>query len=355
MSGLLKIGGKSIASKDVPKYTWNADLVYFDGPLISLFKGDDGADALFVWLDCNEVKNRWCIVPIVRGDLEGYLSGEISLKSVYESAGFLTVFDRNSALKRGGFKRAKFSDLPKEYLPSDDSFLTDDISTDEAKAFVLDVPQEYDLGLDGEIYMEDMSIIQKLYQQLYSYHYGLEHLGRLAVRNTVSNLMSDWSGGFSAVNLFSGLKNVMPTVHMPRIVEMRYNSPGHIKLSLLESMAKKIERAAEIIVDEKVFSEFEGLYKDIYKFFKGNDIAGFDDERNVSDDNLTEGQLESLTRYRERFFSMMEWEVYQDRFSSIDVGVLGQLRSLLAYYRRLKQLRRYMVDGKLFIGHSQLL
>ena len=51
---------------------------------------------------------------------------------------------------------------------------------------------------------------------------------------------------------------------------------------------------------------------------------------------------------------MMEWGMYQERFSSIDVGVLGQLRSLLAYYRRLRQLRKYMVEGKLFVGQSQL-
>jgi hypothetical protein len=345
MNELLNISGRPIDARSLPKFTWNADLIYFDGPMLSLFKQDDGQDVLFSWLDCDNRKNRWCIVPIPRESLRLYLAQTITLRSIFLAAPNTLVFHTGKDAKRRNF--ALLSSLPEEYLPSHDSYLVDQISTPAAKRLATEATQDVELGLNGELYLEDMEGIPKLYQQLYSFHYGMEHLDRPAVRDEVQTLMTRWRGGIGAVNLFSGLKNVTPSIHRARLLRLHYASPGHIKLNLLPTLAEKIRIAMSRIVEWDSFSDTEELYRDIYRYFKEHQIGGFDDERAVVEMDLPQHQVNDLMFFIDRFLSIIGWNSYRGNFVTLEMTAISQLRMLLAYYRRLRKLRDFVISGKL--------
>lgn len=346
MSRMPILSGKPVSASQLPKYTWNADLIAFDGPLLSLFKQSNGLDALFVWLDCDNTRNRWCIVPLSRGELWDYLTGKISLRSLINALPSIHIF--NSGAKAGRKTFFEIDKLPDFYLPDHDSFLTAEISTSAAKKLTEEPAQEETLILVGEeIYLEDLEGIPKLYQQLYSFHYGMEHLARPAVRSTVQQLMSDWHGGIGAVNLFSGLKSVTPSIHRARVVELRYNSPGIIKMSLLPLLSQHIKLAMTKILPNDSFSNSESLYSQIYTYFREHKISGLEDERAIAAKELMPHQVDDLKFFISRFFDVMGWQSYSIHFQKLEITPVSQLRMLLAYYRRLRKLREYIVAQKL--------
>lgn len=346
MTTMPLLKGRRVTSSELPKYTWNADLVYFDGPLLSLFRQSDGSDALFAWLDCDNRSNRWCVVPVTRSELWHYLNGKISLRSLILALPSILIFNTGAKASRRTFYEIEA--LPKDYLPDEDSFLTPEISTSAAKKLIAEPAQEEDLILVGEeIYLEDLEAIPRLYQQLYSFHYGMDHLGRAAVRETVQNLMSQWHGGIGAVNLFSGLKNVTPSIHRARVMELRYHSPGVIKMSLLPFLSQRIRLAMSRILQKEDFSLTEELYNDVYAYFRKHKISGFEDERAMAERDLPAHQIQDLTFFVNRFFEIMGWRDYTEHFSKLEISPVSQLRMLLAYYRRLRKLRDYIIARKL--------
>lgn len=342
---MIELRGRKVDARSLPTYTWNADLIYFDGPMLSLYKQEDGQDVLFAWLDCDERKNRWSVFPIERDDLRSYLLGQISLRSVCLSAHYVHVFDTGIDCKRRNW--LELEQYPEKYLPAQNSFLREEISTSAAKRLVADQPVDMALGLNGELYLEDLEGIPKLYQQLYSFHYGMEHMDRPAVKHTVQRTMESWSGGIGAVNLFSGLRTVTPSIHRARLKELRYNSPGVIRLNLLPLMAEKIRTAMDAVKGDAAFDAVESLYKRIYEYFRDHKITGFDDEKSSVQLELNDVQKKDLRYFVDLYFKHLGWTLYRERFDAVGMTEISQLRMLLAYYRRLRKLRKFVIAGKL--------
>lgn len=340
------ITGTKIDGRKLPQFFWNADLIAFDGPLLSLFKSEDGRDHLFSWLDCDERRNRWCIIPVERESFRKYLTKQISLLQVMQEAKAIVLFESGASGRKSRFSKTTLEQLPESYLPTTDSYLFDEISTEAAKKLATDLPCDYSVHLDGELYLEDLEGIPKLYQQLYSFHYGLEHLTRHAVRDVIARHMQNFRGGFSVVNLFTGLRSVTPSIHRARLIELKYNSPGHIKLNMLPTMAQRISESTDSILGEADFEVAETLYKSVYKFFRDAKITGFDDERADREIKLSEQQLEYVEKFIRKFINVLHWENHEQDFVNLDISPLSQLRVLLAYYRRLRRLRTFIIQEK---------
>lgn len=348
MSKLPTISGVSLSSKEVPAFTWNADLIEYEGPLLSLYKDEDGNDVLFSWADCDRWKNRWCVVPVDRKHLLAYVSGSASLREIFLASTYVYVVNIGNKGRRTGIVRTQWQQLPQTYVPEANSFLEDTIATDSAKRFASEKPADYTLGLAGDLYLEDMAAIPRVYQQLYSFHYGLSHLARAAVREKLTIIMNKWKGGISAVNFFGGLKLVTPSIHRARLIELRYNSPGCIRLNLLPAMAQEIEATAKRVANPSAFKITEALYKEVYAYLRDQKLSGFDGKRLTPlARNLSPAQHAVLSNYVAKFFELMGWSAYKDAFISLDHSPLAQVRLLLAYYRRLRQLREFVSDGKL--------
>lgn len=89
------------------------------------------------------------------------------------------------------------------------------------------------------------------------------------------------------------------------------------------------------------------LYSEVYKYFGKNNISGFEDERAYDKAKLSDAQIIELKSYVNQYIDLFEWHSYKEQFTSLDIGPLAQLRTLLAYYRRLRKLLAYQRLGQI--------
>ncbi|WP_148719605.1 hypothetical protein [Klebsiella michiganensis] len=361
VKGMLELKGIRVKASTIPNYNFYAHLIDFDGPLLSLFKGEDNVDALFMWVDNNNSNNRWCIIPVERSDLDDYLSGVITLKDVVLRNDKLFYFNYRETIREEGRVLVRSScilvdsnDIPEPYLPKNNSYLYDEICTPEAISLKYEVCSDYDLGIDKELYFDDIAIISKKFIELYSFHYALDHLHIPAIRDKVVDLTNKWDGGISVVNMFSGMNGLIPSIHKPRVQSLAYNSPGNIKLNLIAGLAEEINVSIAASMSDIRSNRMSQLYDSTYKYFKAHDISGFDNDSGIKDVSLEDEVKVNLDKRTRIFIKLLKLDAYERVMKWIGGNELQRLRTILAYYRRFRVLSKYQKEGKLLIGTSLL-
>ena len=98
----------------------------------------------------------------------------------------------------------------------------------------------YRLGMSGEWDLRTLYRFGRAYEQVYALLYALNSISSL---ETVPEHTQDafrkfpWRGGWSAVNFYNALGKSIPQDHSPRILSIRYSSPGIIELVTAYSVA----------------------------------------------------------------------------------------------------------------------
>src|SRR5438046_1496284 len=72
-----------------------ADLIYFDGPILSHFKDKHSKDILFYWVDHNDNYNRWIAFQIDEKQLYSYLLQHKSLKDNIDYVGKKLIIEKS--------------------------------------------------------------------------------------------------------------------------------------------------------------------------------------------------------------------------------------------------------------------
>ena len=101
-----------------------ADLIYFEGPLLSHYVSSKGDDYLFYWVDSDSSNNRWLVLRVSIANLQRYIAGDVSLRELIESPndGYLYQVDVDDAVRYHDVLLVQPADLPNEYLPATDSY-----------------------------------------------------------------------------------------------------------------------------------------------------------------------------------------------------------------------------------------
>lgn len=129
-----------------------AELVYFDGPLLSQWRDPEGNNYLYYWCDVDENYNRWLVLPVPSEMLEGYLCGEEVLRTLIKNPigerAYLVDIDSNGNERK--VKKIAVSDLPEDYLPSEDSYYDPELAmleeTEDTEAELSFLPSNTLLG-----------------------------------------------------------------------------------------------------------------------------------------------------------------------------------------------------------------
>lgn len=124
---MISIHGQLLPEFPLPDLKKIADLIYYDGPFLSLFSSNEGKNYFYYWCDSNDTSNRWLVFELDGKTLNDFLSKKLPLRKVIQNAieGFVISVDIE-----GGFDSYKFLNptklsvlsLPDEYLPEEDSF-----------------------------------------------------------------------------------------------------------------------------------------------------------------------------------------------------------------------------------------
>ena len=100
------------------------DFLYHEGPLLSLFKDSTNADNYYFykWADCDDYANRWLVFAVKKENLRRFLFKELSLKQLIGINTFVFFVDINDDLAPTQYLISSLNDMPKSYLPTDNSF-----------------------------------------------------------------------------------------------------------------------------------------------------------------------------------------------------------------------------------------
>ncbi|MEN8219957.1 MAG: DUF6575 domain-containing protein [Pseudomonadota bacterium] len=100
------------------------DLIYFDGPLLTLFENEYGDSYLYYWCDVNEQCNRWLVFRVTRKTLRFYVTQKLSLRELIANPvdGFLYSIELDDELQCQQCCLIQPQNLPQKYLPAVDSY-----------------------------------------------------------------------------------------------------------------------------------------------------------------------------------------------------------------------------------------
>lgn len=123
---MIKIKGIEI-SKDKLQLTKMGDLLAYEGPILSHFISSIGDDYFFFWVDNDKDLNRWIVSPVSNDELFNFFEKKISHRELISQnqKGFVYLIEINNQLDFENIYLINSEKLPKSYLPSKDSFFTD--------------------------------------------------------------------------------------------------------------------------------------------------------------------------------------------------------------------------------------
>lgn len=130
---MIKLKGLNIQHFiDLSNHKWNQDLIYYDGPFLSIYDNSDNWDYQYIhlWVDCDDEWHRWLVFEIDYDDLENYKNGKISLRNLIlnKSVNDVYIFYLADEYHRDEITLVRKEDIPQEYLPSEDSFWSEDLT-----------------------------------------------------------------------------------------------------------------------------------------------------------------------------------------------------------------------------------
>lgn len=239
------------------KHVYMSDLVYVDGPVLSLYR-DAKENWLYLWCDTdNKTKERWMLFPVSRSNLISFLERQKPLLTLVQEAKGRWFLDYSKitlqpdqekpAEHAKSFSRelrnADKVDFLKEYLPTQNSFFDEELAPNISVARELS-PTIYNVPIDGDWFIKDLDNFSNVYSQLYAFFYCTKPQFMTDIGNRVQRLLeAPWKGGFSRINLFEALQKNVPAVHDLKIHQMKYASPGDITIEALESVGGSVKNA----------------------------------------------------------------------------------------------------------------
>jgi hypothetical protein len=305
-----------------------ADLIHFDGPLLSLFKNVKGDQYFFYWCDSNEEMNRWLVYRVTAQEVNAYLSKRISLSDtlLHPSDGLIFAVDINDDLNYKNALLMKPEDLPPSYIPSMNSIYK--FSPIIYGEHLDKIIEGYKIQIDGEWSLKDLSEMPTTYSKAYSFLYFLQH----------------------ALAAF-----VLPE-HQPQIASIQYASPGWIEINLSNSVAFSIKNAVTAFVASS--NDLELLYKEIYQELRNRGLLR-DPKRSA--ENPEEESRSKRKQLQTQFTEMNEADFPQkasdilvnlmrlegvQEIENIANNQLIKLKMLLSFYRKIAVLAQYQAEGK---------
>jgi len=211
------------------------DLEYFDGPLLAEFRGPDNAVYLYYWCDRDEQANRWLVMSVPRHELAAYLARERPLRSlIQKEGGFLFVVDVDDALQDSGVWLIQSSDLPEEYLPSQESFYSEETP---ASANVVEV-----YVADSSI-LRDPSFFPRKYLDAYTF---LAWFGPgQKERDLGSALRYRFTTGYVFRTAFETMRRLLPTAQQAELGAISAASPGYMSFKVDPELGQRVRKCLD--------------------------------------------------------------------------------------------------------------
>jgi len=212
---------------------------------------------------------------------------------------------------------------------------------------------EYKINIDGEWTLEDLYLLPHTYGQVYGFMYSLMEIKEIS-SETLDDFNIDfderifftytsqpWKGGYSAVNFYNYLKNLVPPEHRPRIKAIHYGSPGFMELVLFVPIAIVIKEIIKSFCDAG--KSINSLYNEIYKGMQERKLLRIDVKKKELE--LKEADLRFINSSIKSLAELLGFKNVKE-LNKATKKSLTSLKILLSFYRRIRLLVDYTNKGK---------
>lgn len=97
------------------------DLLYYEGPLLTLFWGMGELITMCKWCDFDDYNHRWMFIYVTTKDMIRYFKKEITLRDLFKSKEYCVILD-GMVEEYYNLVFAKIIDIPDEYFPMSNSY-----------------------------------------------------------------------------------------------------------------------------------------------------------------------------------------------------------------------------------------
>lgn len=253
-----KLTGARVPVADLDRHSYICDLLFFEGPLVSLYKSHH-TNWIHLWADCsNEGDDRWLAFPVDRSNLVKYLNKQVTMRALIAAAKQIIAIDSRAVTKLGQsrptvHRSAKVVGVDQlvEYWPDPDSYFDESLTNDITLAEEL-APKLFSVPIDGQWFLPDLAKFSNSYTRLYAFFYCTAPRFVTNLQSKIARYMqSPWQGGYSRINLFDAMNRQIPSVHEMRVARYDYASPGEIEIEALDSVGESIKRTVLAYVSKK--------------------------------------------------------------------------------------------------------
>jgi hypothetical protein len=199
------------------------------------------------------------------------------------------------------------------------------------------------IPLDGDWTLEDLYVFPRTLSQVYSLLYAFEAIlssSRFEYRENVFT-KHPWHGGYSAVNFYNNLNTLTPREERPKIISLRYASPGWIELAMVATIALNIKNIVGSFYDAG--DRIVILYNNIQKEISDRELRKIKLKRKQLE--LDRETLNFIISSGEELAKHLGFEHYKD-MNEITNNPLTTLKIILSLYRRVRTLVKYDNSGK---------
>ncbi len=205
--------------------------------------------------------------------------------------------------------------------------------------------KNYKIGMDGDWSLEDLYSFPHTYIQIYSFLYSflrpIADFDDEDDRLVITYSIHPWRGGYSAVNFYNNLKSIVEPEHRPQIKSIQYASPGWIELTVIVGIALNIKRI--VLCFTEAANELNKLYNNIYKGMHERKMMDIEAKRQTL--LLTKDQSDFAIESANKLCHLLGFKNVA-QIQKLTKNPLATLKILLSFYRKIKVLAEFNVNGK---------
>ena len=346
-----RLFGVRVNDRDLKGLSKVADLIYFDGPLLSLFTDKFGNSYLFYWVDSDNISNRWLVFRVTERQIAEYMNRQIPLTELVNNpcGGYhysVDITERpDQNLELENVTIVSPNDLPLNYKPRANSFYASE------PIYYQDGRNFFKIPIEGKWSLDDLSYFPNVFSQAYAFIYSISNhfWGELRPGQFDGEKVErafkafPWRGGYSAVNFYSSLESSIPKNRRPEVARLQFASPGVIGLSLYTPVAQQLTTHVKAFFLN--YDDVTSLYKEIYKYLSDKKLLRDADSKVFSGEP---GISETLIQFTKEMAALLG--IDEERLNRIngltEENPLATLKIILSFYRRVKELATFERRGQ---------
>ena len=313
-------------------------LMYFDGPLISLYRNGSDEPYIEMWADQgDDGSERWILFRTTELDLTRYVAGKVPLRDLVSAApdGYVIVRDVNG---NGvpSVSLVPISDIPEEIMPREGALHDRKFEPTAEDGH----PVDQAILLTGSWDMPGLSELQRRYAQVYSLSSLISKRSDGSARPAnVHNYR--FRGGYIYKTIYDKFEHMVMGAKRPKFTAVHYASPGYLRMQVDPEYAALVRDVVQTFIDN--FEDIRALYDELHP--KLLDFGKWIEATSGDPDPAELKRFErGFAQPVSELADALNISLQALKDVAVDDSAAGYI--LASYYRRLKDLAFMQMDNR---------